>query len=215
MKRALCAIMLLTALPPVFGADTPDARAAAAAAGAATPALLPQLMALFVPRRAAQAHFEETQTLSVLTQPLTSEGTLIYRAPDYLEQRALGPQRADLILDHGQLIAQLGAHRRTAPLSDYPQLAPLLEAIRATLAGDQRALEQLFTLTLGGTLSSWELHLTPRDSAAGSVIRSIELLGTGAQIQQVRFTRSNGDHTDMRIEPMRADSKSSGSAEAQ
>ena len=44
-------------------------------------------------------------------------------------------------------------------LSDYPQLSPLLNGIRSTLAGDRPALEKHFQLTLNGQRLKLDYHL--------------------------------------------------------
>ena len=160
---------------------------------------LAALMATLAQRRVAEAHFQETQYLSILTQPLHSEGVLIYRAPDYLEQRVERPAPQDMIVQHGQLTMQLGRRRRTVPLADYPQLAPLLESLRATLAGDGRQLQRLFEVRLSGTLEDWTLGLTPRGGALDAALSAIELHGTGTQIRTVRFRQRNGDHALLQI----------------
>jgi hypothetical protein len=185
-------------------AGGPASSSAPAAAPADATLALAQLLAVLAQRHDAQAHFRQTQHLAVLTRALVSEGTLIYRAPDYLEQRVSRPRQEDFILEHGQLTAQLGRHRRTVALADYPQLSPLLDSVRATLAGDQAALEQLFMAQLQGTLAHWQLTLTPRSPQLA--VRSIVLRGAHAQILQVHITQTNGDEADMRIEPLAAQS---------
>lgn len=176
-----------------------------AAAGGNGPALhsplLPQLLSRLAARSAATAHFEQTQYLSILTRPLQSEGELIYRAPDFLEERIVRPRPQRLVMDRGVLTLQLGRHHRSVPLRDYPQLAPLLESVRATLAGDASSLERLFDVSASGTLAAWTLQLTPRAGQVPGPLRSIELQGQQAQIRQVRIQQRNGDHAVMRIDP--------------
>jgi Outer membrane lipoprotein carrier protein LolA-like len=174
----------------------------ALAAGSSAPVSLGELLRGFARQPSARAHFQETQHLAVLTRPLVSEGTLIYRAPDYLEQRVSRPRAQDMILDHGKLTLQIGRHRHTVALADYPQLAPLLDSLRATLAGDQAALEQRFTARLTGAQAHWQLQLTPRDPALASLIRSILLQGEAAQIHSMQILQVNGDEAQLRIEPL-------------
>lgn len=177
-------------------------RALGASAPAPAPVTLGELLQEFAQQPSARAHFQETQHLALLTQPLVSEGTLIYRAPDYLEQRVSRPRAQDMILDHGKLTLQIGRHRRTVALADYPQLAPLLDSLRATLAGDQAALEEHFALQLTGTRSHWRLRLTPREPDLAALIRDILLQGEAAQIHSVQIQQVNGDEAQLRIEPL-------------
>jgi hypothetical protein len=182
----LCAVLLLAPL-----------------AAAADPVALDQLMHLLARQQHAQADFEEQQYLAVLTRPLVSSGTLIYDAPDHLEQRTLQPRRQTMVLDHGLLTLQIGRHRRSVALADYPQLAPLIDSMRATLAGDRAALEQVFKLQLSGALESWQLRLEPRAPQLAASVRDIVIDGTQAQIVEVRVRQNNGDHSVLHIRPHR------------
>lgn len=183
----LCAVLLLAPL----------------AAAASDPVGLDQLMHLLAQQQHAQADFDEQQYLAVLTRPLLSSGTLIYDAPDHLEQRTLQPRRQTMVLDHGLLTLQVGRHRRSVALADYPQLAPLIDSMRATLAGDRAALEQGFKVQLSGALESWQLQLEPRAPQLAADVRDIIIDGTQAQIVEVRVRQSNGDHAVLHIRPHR------------
>ena len=113
---------------------------------------LDQLMGLLAQRRHGEADFSETKYLSLLRQPLKSSGVLIYEAPDHLEQRTEAPKPQSVVLDHGMLTLQIGKRQRVLRLADYPQLAPLIDSIRATLAGDRAALERVFQIGFDGSL---------------------------------------------------------------
>jgi hypothetical protein len=188
---------LCAALPTLL----PEA-AASDAAGAPGAAALGQLMMQLAERQHAEARFQEWQYLSALTRPLQSAGTLLYDAPDHLEQRIDTPRHQQMVLDHRQLTLQMGKRRRTVQLADYPQLAPLLDSIRATLAGDLPALRQSFVLRFEGPVSQWSLHLTPRDPAISATLREIRLQGQGIQIREVSIEQTDGDHAVMHIEPL-------------
>ncbi len=158
-------------------------------------------MGLLARQRHARALFEEQQYLAVLTRPLVSSGILIYDAPGHLEQRTLRPRRQTMVLDHGVLTLQIGRHRHSVPLSDYPQLAPLIDSIRATLAGDRAGLEHAFTLQLHGDLDHWQLQLEPRAGQLSTTVSQIVIAGTQARISEVRMRQSDGDHSVLQIRP--------------
>jgi hypothetical protein len=158
---------------------------------------LDEVMAVLAQRRHAEATFTEEKYLSVLKQPLRSSGRLIYQAPDHLEERTLTPRPQSLVLDHGLLSMKLGGRSRTLRLADYPQLAPLIDSIRATLAGDRAALERTFQLAFSGDLAHWQLQLTPRD--AQSLLTQIDLSGARDAVSEVRMRQRDGDQSIMRI----------------
>ncbi len=162
---------------------------------------LDQLMGLLAQRTHGIAEFHQQQFLAVLKQPLDSSGLLLYEAPDHLEQRTLQPHPQSLVVDHGLVTLQLGSHQRTLRLTDYPQLVPLIESVRATLAGDRATLERLFRLDFSGGPAHWDLLLVPRDPTLGAQVRRIRLSGAGAAITEIEVLQAGGDHSLMRITP--------------
>ncbi|HTT05981.1 MAG TPA: outer membrane lipoprotein carrier protein LolA [Steroidobacteraceae bacterium] len=190
-RAAVLLLCLLGASAAAHCADSP--------AGSASE--LQQLLQRLGQRTQAQARFEQSQYLAALKRPLQSSGTLSYRAPDHLEQHIEKPRPQLLVLDHGMLSLQLGRHRRSVALADYPQLAPLLDSLRALLAGDLATLQQRFDLQLQGPLSHWQLLLTPRAGALQQQLRDIRVRGEQAQILEVQLAQRDGDHSDMHIEP--------------
>jgi hypothetical protein len=162
-----------------------------------TNAGLDQLMALLAQRRHAEASFTEEKYLSVLKQPIQSSGRLIYDAPDHLEERTLTPRAQSVVLDHGLLSMKIANRSRTLRLADYPQLAPLIDSIRATLAGDRVQLEKSFQLSFSGDLQHWQMHLRPRDAQAA--LTQIDLAGEHDRVSEVRMQQRDGDHSIMHI----------------
>ena len=191
MKPRLAAVALLTlamgAMPAAHSADGPPE--------------LDRLMALLAQRRHGEADFREQKYLSMLTQPLESAGVLIYDAPDHLEQRTTLPHPQSVVLEHGVATMQIGKRRRVLRLADYPQLAPLIDSIRATLAGDRAALENSFTLGFSGTLDHWQLRLTPRDARLAATLTGIDMRGERDAVREVQMLQSDGDRSVMSITP--------------
>ena len=200
MKPELLALGLLLALA---GSATTAVAAAAAAdiPGGDAGAQLDRLMSLMAQRRHGEADFSEKKYLSVLKQPLESSGLLIYDAPDHLEQRTTLPRPQSVVLDHGIVTMHIGHRERVLRLADYPQLAPLIDSIRATLAGDRAALERVFPLDFSGTLERWQLRLEPRDAQLTATLKRIDLQGERDAVHQVDVLQSDGDHSVMSITP--------------
>jgi hypothetical protein len=126
---------------------------------------------------------------------------LIYDAPDHLEQRTTLPHPQSLVLEHGIVTMQIGKHRRVLRLADYPQLAPLIDSIRATLAGDRAALESSFALSFSGTLEHWQLRLQPRDARLAATLTRIDMRGERDAVREVQVLQSDGDRSVMSITP--------------
>jgi hypothetical protein len=172
---------------------------AAVAASSADP--LDALMHELAARRHGHVTFTEVQYLAILDRPLESSGELLYEAPDRLEKRTLRPRPETLVLEHGTLSATRGKHTRTLELAAWPQLAPLLESLRATLAGDRSALEQVFSVTLDGDATHWTLHLAPREAAAARVVRQVSITGAGADLRTVEILAADGDRSVLTVGP--------------
>jgi hypothetical protein len=169
-------------------------------AAAAAPAQdLDQLMALLAQRQHGHVSFTEKHFLAILDRPVESSGELFYDAPDRLEKRTLKPKPETVVLQNGVITAQRGRHTYTLNLSDYPQIVPLIDSIRATLAGDRAALERLFKVTFDGSLDEWTLALTPSDPAVARSVRAIRIEGARDAIHTVEIQQADGDRSLLTI----------------
>jgi len=203
-RRARCIGATAWAATTALALLTPALIGASAAESSATPAsadTLDQLMQLLGQRKRGEADFSEVRYLSVLSEPLRSRGVLVYEAPDHLEQRILQPRAETVVLDHGVLTMRLGKRVRSVPLAEQPQIAPLVDSIRALLAGERATLEQRFTLQLTGSIEHWLLRLTPRESSLRSSVREIDMSGDGDAVREVQLQARNGDRSVMQIQP--------------
>lgn len=185
----LALALLWAACAPAFGATGLD---------------IGRLMALFAGKTAGEARFVERKYLAVLDQPVESSGILRYRAPDHLERETVEPRRESLIVDGDTLTLERGDQRHVVRLSDYPQVAPFVDSIRATLAGDRKALEQAYALYLSGTLQGWKLALLPKDPQMAAAVLRITLSGREGELREVEILQADGDRSVMTIRPVAA-----------
>jgi hypothetical protein len=169
--------------------------AAAPAASDPLDALLQQLAA----RRSGRVAFTEVHYLAILKRPLESSGELLYEAPDRLEKRILKPRPETLVLSRGVLSVTRGHRTRTVELAAWPQVAPLVEGLRATLAGDRAALERIFSVQLEGDAARWRLRLAPRDPEAARAVRAVVISGEAADLRTVEILEADGDRSLLTI----------------
>ena len=196
----LLAVFVMAATTGAYAVGAANAPAAAADAGTAADAQgLDQLMTLLAQRRHGHVSFTEKHFLAVLDRPVESSGELLYDAPDRLEKRTLKPKPETVVLQNGVITAQRGRHTYTLSLSDYPQIVPLIDSIRATLAGDRTALERLFKVTFDGSLDQWTLALAPADSAVAKSVRQIRIEGSRDAIHTVEIQQADGDRSLLTI----------------
>lgn len=171
--------------------------AAAALAASGGNGQLEKLMALLGKRKHGEVTYVEEDYLAILDRPLKSSGVLIYDAPDHLEKKTLTPKKESLVLEHGELTVRRGDRTYHLDLREYPQVAPYVDAIRATMAGDLGALEKVFRVRLEGSLEHWRLRLVPRDERVARQLRRIRIAGAEANLESVEIDKDNGDRSVM------------------
>jgi Outer membrane lipoprotein carrier protein LolA-like len=160
---------------------------------------LPQLMAELGAVKSSSAHFVEHKYLHMLTEPIEDSGTLFYRAPDQLRKDTLTPQIEHLIVDRDRLTIEGQDKTQTLRLDQYPQVWAIIEAIRATLAGDREGLERYYIVRFSGDAKAWQMSLVPRDPKIERIVRSIGVSGSGAHIEHVSTEEADGDRSEMSI----------------
>jgi len=176
------------------------AAAVMATAATATPASdFDEVMALLAARRHGRVEYVEQQFLAVLDHPLESSGELRYDAPDRLEKRTLLPRKETLLLAGGELTVERGTHRRVLDLHRYPQVLPFVESIRATLAGDRSALEQVFHVEFTGSVQRWSLSLVPVDQRLLHTVRQVQIDGSRDELRRVEIRQADGDRSLMTL----------------
>jgi outer membrane lipoprotein-sorting protein len=163
---------------------------------------LERLMSRLTETKSGHATFVEKKSIAMLDQPVESSGELFYTAPAYLEKRTLKPKPETLVLDKDKLIVEQRGKKRTLSLQSYPEVAAFVDSIRGTLAGDRKALERVYQLTLEGNESNWHLTLLPQEKKMQRIIESINIRGSSNQLQQIVIQQADGDSSHMTITPV-------------
>ncbi|WP_156782812.1 LolA-related protein [Acidihalobacter yilgarnensis] len=159
---------------------------------------LTDLLQGFARITSATARYTETRSSSFVDIPLISRGHFSYRAPDYLAKRAGNGDGGYIV--RGNEVEVLGTHPpRQLHLDDYPPLAALVAALRATLSGDASTLHRYFDLRLSGSANGWRLQLTPTQPALAQAIRDITLHGIANRLTRVDIRQANGDHSELTL----------------
>lgn len=181
------------------------ASVAAAVLAACLPALaqgawdVAELMGLLARNPPGNATYNETKYLALLDSPVESSGELRFVPPRYLERRTTAPGREVLIADGDSLVLERGGKRHVLSMKDQPEIAVMVESIRATLAGDRATLETLHELALRGNAGQWTLVLTPRAPAAARFVARIDVSGRQSRIDRIEIQMVGGDRSLMTI----------------
>lgn len=161
---------------------------------------LDQLMSELAQTRYNHARFSEKKFIAMLDQPVESSGELFYSAPDRLEKRTLKPRYETMLVEGGALTIERGRKRHRLQLQDYPELAAFIDSIRGTLAGDRRALERNYRLSLDGSAQQWTLLLLPSQPRMQAVVKQIKVAGARDQVRSIEVQQADGDSALMLIE---------------
>lgn len=159
-----------------------------------------QLMHSLAQTRSSHASFVEKKTIAILNKPVESSGELFYSAPDHLEKRTIKPKLESMILDHDTLVIERGRQKHRLQLQSYPELAVFIDSIRGTLAGDRKALEYNYRLSLDGNAENWTLLLVPINEKMQAMVQRISIIGKRDALRSIEISQSDGDSSLMLIE---------------
>lgn len=175
-----------------------------AAAQGASSFDLTALMALLAQRKSGEARFTEERTVTGFDSPLRASGTLSFTAPDRFARQTLEPQRERMEVAGNLVRLERGGRVRQMALDTVPELATLVEGLRGTLSGNGALLRQHFDVRVSGQARLWTLTLTPRDSALAAQVRSLQIVGTAADLRTVELQLAGNERSLMTIEPAAA-----------
>ena len=161
----------------------------------------PALMQLIATHPGGTVPFEETRTLALLDEPLTSSGELVYQPPERLEKRTLQPQPETLIIDGDRIAIVRNGKKRELRLGQYPEMEALIAGLRGVLLGNLPLLQQYYALRVSGDADAWTLELTPEDREARRWLRHIRVRGHGNQVQSMDTEQADGDRSRIVIQP--------------
>lgn len=165
---------------------------------------LDQLMQSLATSKSGHASFIEKKSIAILDKPVESSGELFYTAPDRLEKRTLKPKAESMVLDKDKFIVEQRGKKHVLSLQSYPEIAAFIDSIRGTLAGDRKALERTYKLSMSGTQQDWDLSLLPLEDKMKKVVTSINISGDDNMLKTIEIKQADGDGSVMIITPILA-----------
>ncbi|MBK4736697.1 LolA-related protein [Noviherbaspirillum pedocola] len=185
LVRALSALLLLTVVNVAVAAEAAWN--------------IDSLMAALGRVGMGRADFTETKTIAMLDKPVESSGQLFYVAPDKLQKRTVKPKPEELIIEGNTLTIDRAGRTMTMAVDSAPELAGFVDSIRGTLAGDRKALERSFALTLEGPPERWVLELKPRNERMARAVSDIRIYGSRDDVKRIETRQADGDRSVMTI----------------
>lgn len=164
---------------------------------------LPELMGLLARQKQGEGTFTEQRFVRGVDGPLSASGTLSFTAPDQLVRRTLTPRPETMAVEGNTLTLSRSGRTRTMALDSVPELLGLVEAMRATLAGNSSVLQRYFNVQLTGSAAEWALDLAPSDGKLSSQIAALRLVGRAGEVLGIEMEFRGGDRSVMTIVPKR------------
>jgi outer membrane lipoprotein-sorting protein len=193
--------LALVLAPGVQAAAKKGAAAAkpAAAGGKAdekAPADIDALLAGLSKAPGLFARFREEKHVTLLQQPLVSEGNLYFTPPARFARHTEKPIASTMIIDGNQLQFGNADSQESMNLGTNPVARLFADAFVMLLSGNRAGLEKIFKMQLtpkaGG---EWKLVLTPRVAPMDKMIKEMELRGRGLNLNELDVREASGDWT--------------------
>jgi len=177
------------------------AAAGIAPSPAAEPWTVNALMVELAKTRSGSVRYREERHLKTMTEPVVITGTMAYEAPDRLVKIVLTPHKETMVIEGDNLTIEHagGVGPRSLKLSEIPQLNNLIIAIRGTLLGDLKALEQAFEVRLSGARNAWSMDLKPRASDKRGANLQITVEGTAGRPARFEIHQPDGDRIVVQV----------------
>jgi len=143
------------------------------------------------------ARFKEVKHITLLQQPLVSEGSIYFAPPARFARRTEKPIPSTLIVDGNQLQFGDADGHESLNLGANPVAKLFADSFVMLLSGNRAGLERIFKMDLapapGG---AWRLVLTPRVAPMDKMIKKLELRGRGLNLQELDVHETSGDWTE-------------------
>jgi outer membrane lipoprotein-sorting protein len=158
--------------------------------------------------QAVRGTFVQRRHLSGLAKPLESGGRFLFARGTGIEWHTVQPFDSQFILtENGMTQRDEGGDTLHVSVADQPALSVVSRVFFALFALDFDALSQDFTMAgTAGKGAPWQLRLTPRTAALGSVFRQALVTGD-ATVRTVRLEDANGDVTEIELRDVQYDSR--------
>ena len=164
------------------------------------PALdLARLMQMLAESPSSEVPYVEKKFSVLLSEPVVSSGTLVYRRPDVVEKNVSVPRQESFrIVGQEIIVTRKGTQKRIA-LSSEPLLAAFAASLRGVLSGDAKQLGEYFRLALEGSESDWKLEMTPIDEEITRYVRGIVVSGRGGLVREIEIDEASGDRSVLTV----------------
>ncbi len=139
--------------------------------------------------------FRESRHLTVLSDPIHSEGLLFFSPPGDLARYTLRPARSSVIVREDRVFLEDATGSQSFDLASSEVARGLVGNFGVLLRGDLEELRRRYVLDFRGSVDSWTLELRPRSRSLQHLIQRIEVKGRETELTRMVTFETNGDRT--------------------
>lgn len=140
--------------------------------------------------------FEQKKFITVLPEPLRSQGRFSYHREDGLVWETLTPIPNRLVFDQQGIHQSVEGKTVWEVDAQQPAVVTITRVISSVLAADWQGLQDYFALDGQMDAQGWQLQLTPRDDVLEQIVGSIFITGDRVLSRMV-LMEPNGDRTEI------------------
>jgi len=163
------------------------------------------LMEGFATSQGVRAEFVEEKNLSLLVEPLRSEGSIYFMPPDRLARRIVRPVPSALIVNGDTLAMRTPGETNHIDLAGSDVARHFVESFIILFSGNLGELKQRYEVAFEGTEERWQLELIPRQRVVRLLIAQIKLVGEGVSLREMEIIETQGDRTTTRFAAIDSD----------
>ena len=156
-----------------------------------------------------QASFVEEKHLELIVEPLTSEGRIVFLAPDLLLRHTIAPVESQVLVQGETLAIKTSKGVRNLDLESSPLARGFVESFRLLLRGDLAGLSSLYGIAYASCGPAgepeWQVRLTPKVAPLKTVIEWIGVWGQGDGPVRLEIHELQGDRTVIRFHDVQRD----------
>ncbi len=161
---------------------------------------LDDLQQRFTEQPVIRAHFDQTQTIKDLPQPLRSQGQMLIARDQGLLWDQTSPFPMQLLLDDKRMVQVInGQPPQIITAENNPQMFQFNHLLRALFQADRKVLEQNFRVEFADKGEGrWTLRLTPTTTPLDKIFNTIDLAGQ-TYLESIQLNDKQGDRTDIAL----------------
>lgn len=172
---------------------------------------LEEIMEIFSESQGVRARFKEERQLSILTNPIRTEGELFFSPPNRLARHTRLPGQSSLIVDGDRLTLRDETGEQIVSLESSHVARGLVDNFALLLRGDLPALRKMYDVTFYSRKSpdspdpgGWVIELEPRDATTRALVERIRITGRSGILSSMDTLETNGDRTVIRFSDVQA-----------